>query len=66
MSLPGLVPHVGYKRAEALVEEFQRTGGNNFRQFLIDHLSEEFVDSILSTHALMSLGFSKKRMKDEG
>lgn len=61
-----LVPHVGYKKAEALVEEFQQSGGNNFRQFLIDQLGEEFIDSLLSPQALMSLGFSKKKMRDEG
>jgi aspartate ammonia-lyase len=56
-----LVPHVGYKKAEELVEEFQRAGGNNFRQFLIDHLGEEFINSVLSPQALMSLGFSKNK-----
>lgn len=61
-----LVPHVGYKKAEALVDEFRQTGGKDFRQFLSGQLGEEFIDSILSPEALMSLGFSKKRMKDEG
>jgi len=56
-----LVPHVGYKKAEALVEEFQRAGGNDFRQFLIDHLGKEFIDSVLSPQALMSLGYSSKK-----
>jgi aspartate ammonia-lyase len=57
-----LVPHVGYKKAEALVDEFQRTDGNDFRQFLIDILGEECINSILSPQALMSLGFSKKKV----
>lgn len=56
-----LVPYVGYKKAEALVEEFQRTGENNFRQFLLDQLGEELIDSALSPQALMSLGYNKKK-----
>jgi aspartate ammonia-lyase len=59
-----LVPHVGYKKAEALVEEFQQAGRNDFRQFLIDHLGEEFIDSILSPQALMSLGYQMKKKYD--
>ncbi len=58
-----LVPHIGYEKAEALVEEFQRSGGEDFKQFLIEHMGEEFIDSVLSPQALMSLGFSSKRNK---
>jgi aspartate ammonia-lyase len=56
-----LVPHIGYKKAELLVDEFYTSGGTDFRMFLSEKLGQEFIDSILSPQALMSLGYKLKK-----
>jgi aspartate ammonia-lyase len=55
-----LVPHIGYKKAEALVDTFCKAGGTDFRMFLSEQLGEELINSTLSPRALMSLGYRSK------
>ena len=45
------------KKAESLVDEFYKSGGSDFRGFLSDRLGREFIDSVFSPQALMSLGY---------
>lgn len=52
-----LVPHTGYKKAESLVDEFYKSGGSDFREFLSERLGREFIDSVFSPQSLMSLGY---------
>lgn len=60
-----LVPYLGYKKAESLVGEFNRSDDSDFRKFLSERLGREFIDSILSSQALMSLGYRMEK-KGEG
>jgi aspartate ammonia-lyase len=59
-----LLPHIGYEKAQQLVKEYQLSGLGDFRQFLIQALGKEIVESVLTPQALMSLGYRVSVKKD--
>lgn len=57
-TIAAFLPHIGYEKAEALLEEFQNRGEQiSFRHFLTRELGEELVEKVLSPHSLMALGY---------
>jgi len=56
--LTAFLPILGYKKAEALVGEWERSEEKNVRSFLETRLGKEMVDRTLSPEHLMSLGYS--------
>ena len=57
-----LVPHIGYKNAEKIVKGFEASDLNDFRQYLSESLGKDFIDSILTPEAFMSLGYREKEI----
>ena len=58
--ITAFLPHIGYERAEMLLQEFQaRKFFGTFREFLNETLGRELVDRVLSPHNLMALGYRK-------
>lgn len=51
------LPNLGYERAEALVAEYRRGGGTDFRAFLAERLGAEVVERTLDPHRLTALGY---------
>ncbi len=62
MSMTAFLPHIGYDRASALLEEFSSSGRKNVREFLSEKLGRNLVERILSPERLISLGYRE----DEG
>ena len=59
--ITAFLPHVGYEQAEALLQEFRAQQTHRiFREFLNRKLGKELVDSVLSPHNLMALGYRKQ------
>lgn len=59
--MTAFVPHIGYEKAGALLQEFKSSGQKNLRSFLEERLGRELVASALSPQNLLSLGY-----KDHG
>lgn len=57
MIITAFLPHIGYEKATALLQEFHKTGNNNLREYLTDKLGKELVDRVLSPENLVSLGY---------
>lgn len=54
-----LLPHVGYGKAEELLNEFRNSGDKDLRAFLSAKLGSELIDSILDPSSLTSLGYRR-------
>jgi aspartate ammonia-lyase len=61
MIMTALLPRLGYDGAAALVREFQDTGKENVREFLVEKLGREVVDATFSPQRLLSLGYKDER-----
>jgi aspartate ammonia-lyase len=59
MIVTAFVPWLGYDRCQALVQEFDASGRDDLRAFLIDRLGRADVERILAPHNLMALGYKK-------
>jgi aspartate ammonia-lyase len=57
MIITAFLPHIGYDRANALLQEFVSSGRNNLREFLSEKLGKDLVEKILSPYQLTSLGY---------
>ncbi|MFB3895322.1 MAG: aspartate ammonia-lyase [bacterium] len=57
MIITAFLPHIGYEKATALLQEFNKTGSNNLRDYLTEKLGKELVDRVLSPENLVSLGY---------
>jgi aspartate ammonia-lyase len=57
MIITAFLPHIGYDRANALLQEFFSSGRNNLREFLSEKLGGKVVEKILSPYQLTSLGY---------
>jgi aspartate ammonia-lyase len=57
MIITALVPHIGYEKASALIEEFFASGRENLKEFLCEKLDKKLVDNIFSPYNLTSLGY---------
>ncbi|MCP4398779.1 MAG: hypothetical protein GY801_15955 [bacterium] len=59
--MTAFLPHIGYERAETLLQEFHSQHTHmTFREFLNQQLGQELVDTVLSPHNLMALGYRKR------
>lgn len=54
--LTAFLPHLGYERTQALIDDVQASGETNLRTFLADRLGEELVRAVLSPQNLTALG----------
>ena len=57
MIITAFLPHIGYDRASALLQEFLFSGRKNVREFLSTKLGSSLVEKILSPERLISLGY---------
>ena len=57
MIITAFLPHIGYDRAYALLQDFFSSGEKNLREFLFTKLGREQVEKILSPYQLLSLGY---------
>jgi aspartate ammonia-lyase len=57
MIITAFLPHLGYDRANELLQEFFSSGRNNLREFLSENLGKGLVEKILSPYRLTSLGY---------
>ena len=63
-TITAFLPHLGYERCEALLQQFQREPqAGVFREFLSAHLGAELVERVLSPHNLMALGYRAKAVR---
>jgi len=56
-NITAFLPTIGYERAQALLDEFTRTGQEDFREFLAEQLGADLVATTLSPQNLTSLGY---------
>jgi len=56
MIVTAFIPHIGYEKAEQLVDKYKSEGKTSFRKFLEIELGTELVDKVLSPYNLMALG----------
>lgn len=62
MLITAFLPHIGYKKAEALLEGYElRKESQSFREYLNGELGEELVTKVLKPLSLMALGYRKKK-----
>lgn len=59
--ITAFLPHIGYDKANQLLQEFNKSGKINLREFLNDKLGKDLTERVLSPYNLNSLGF-----KDNG
>ena len=59
MIITAFVPWIGYERCQALIKEFDVTGKDDLRAFLIEKLGRTEVERILAPHNLIALGYKK-------
>jgi len=57
MLITAFLPHIGYDKANTLLQEFFTCGRNNLREFLSEKLGKDLVEKILSPSQLTSLGY---------
>jgi aspartate ammonia-lyase len=57
MIITAFLPHIGYDRANGLLQEFFSSGRSNLREFLSEKLGRGLVEKILSPYRLVSLGY---------
>ena len=57
MIITAFLPHIGYDRANTLLQDFFSSGRNNLREFLSEKLGKNLVEKILSPYQLTSLGY---------
>ena len=57
MIITAFLPHIGYDRANTLLQEFFSSGRSNLREFLSEKLGGNVVEKILSPYQLTSLGY---------
>jgi aspartate ammonia-lyase len=50
------LPSIGYERATELIEAFKQTGRTDFKNYLVEELGAETVETTLSAQNLMALG----------
>ena len=59
MIVTAFVPHLGYDRAWELLKEFDASGDEDLRKFLVGKLGADLVEKTLSPQNLMGLGSKK-------
>jgi len=57
MIITAFLPHIGYDRANALLQEYFSSGRNDLREFLSEKSGKNRVEKILSPYQLTSLGY---------
>jgi len=57
MIITAFLPHIGYDRANTILQEFFSSGRSNLREFLSEKLGGSVVEKILSPYQLTSLGY---------
>jgi aspartate ammonia-lyase len=57
MIITAFLPHIGYDRANSLLQEYISSGRNDLREFLSEKLGKSRVEKILSPYQLTSLGY---------
>jgi aspartate ammonia-lyase len=57
MIVTALLPAIGYKKAQDLLQEFRETGQGNLREFLAEKLGKELIDKAFSPASLTALGY---------
>ncbi|MHC9543557.1 MAG: aspartate ammonia-lyase [Vulcanimicrobiota bacterium] len=57
MSITAFLPHLGYEKAQQLLEEFRAGGTQDLADFLRARLGAELVEKVLSPYNLTSLGY---------
>jgi aspartate ammonia-lyase len=57
MLITAFLPHIGYDKANTILQEFFTCGRNNLREFLSEKLGKDLVEKILSPYQLTSLGY---------
>jgi len=57
MLITAFLPHIGYDKANTLLQEFFACGKKNLREFLLEKLGKDLVERILSPSQLTSLGY---------
>lgn len=55
--ITALLPLIGYEKAQKLVKAFKESHRTDFRDFLREQLGGDRVDALLTSSALMALGF---------
>jgi aspartate ammonia-lyase len=66
MLITAFLPEIGYEKAEEIIDEYQNTPKQNFREFLQSKLGSDMVSNVLSPGNLMSLGFREKYNGEKG
>lgn len=63
MIVTALVPHIGYKRSQELLQEFRAARRKDLRGFLAEKLGEELIGKVFSPANLISLGYTNNRSR---
>jgi len=55
--ITALLPHLGYEKAEALLKEFEGSGKETLKDFLVDKLGKDLIEKTFAPSNLTSLGY---------
>jgi aspartate ammonia-lyase len=66
MIVTALLPAIGYEKATAILQEYQKEGGKTVRMFLEEKLGSNLIEKIFSPYHLTALGFRSDGDNTEG